>query len=307
MLDSRLVLALAAFLGTVGLAAATLGLGPVVFTTLALFVIVTLRYFFFAGASYLVCYRWLRERWRERKIQPELPERQALHAEIGWSVASGLIFAVAGAAVFYAWQGGWTRIYVNVSDRGWTYLFASLGLVMLVHETYFYWTHRWLHRPRPFRRIHRVHHISTNPSPFAAFAFHPWEGVLQAGFLPLVVLVVPLHIGAFMAYLMLMTVLSVINHLGYELYPSGFDTHWLGRWIISSTHHNLHHSRMRLNYGLYFRFWDRLVGTDSSKVSGSRPRTATMQARLSASSPSTGLQAPDSNANTRPSSSTAQT
>ncbi len=35
-----------------------------------------------------------------------------------------------------------------------------------------------------------------------------------------------------------------------------------GRWLITATHHQLHHDRYQCNYGLYFRFWDRLCGTD---------------------------------------------
>jgi sterol desaturase/sphingolipid hydroxylase (fatty acid hydroxylase superfamily) len=281
-------------------------LGAAAFTALALFAIVMLRYALFAGGAYLLCYRWMRERWRFRKIQPRIPDAMDLRAEFGWSLCSGLVFALAGAVIFHAWKAGLTCMYNEVSQRGWAYLFASVGLVMLLHETYFYWTHRWLHRPWVFRRLHRVHHLSTNPSPWAAFAFHPAEAVLQAAFLPLVVLLVPLHIGAFLAYLMIMTVLSVVNHLGYELYPAGFEQHRLGRWLISSTHHNLHHSRTHLNYGLYFRVWDRLMGTDSSSVSGSMPRKARIRPRLSASSPSMRLQLPASSANTRPDSSAAQ-
>lgn len=280
--------------------------GGWIFTILALFFIVTLRYIGFAGGAYLLCYRWMRERWKSRKIQPEMPGRDVLRAELAWSVSSGAVFAVAGAVLFQAWQSGSNRIYTQVSEHGWLYLFLSLGGVMLLHETYFYWTHRWLHRPRIYRVMHRVHHLSTNPSPWAAFAFHPYEAVLQAAFLPVVAFVVPMHVGALLAYLMLMTVLSVINHLGYELYPAGFDRHWLGRWWIGATHHNRHHSQMRLNYGLYFTFWDRLMGTDSSSVSASRPRRASTAEMLSDSSPEVALQAPSSSTNSRPPASAAQ-
>ncbi|MHA4894836.1 sterol desaturase family protein [Pedobacter sp. PWIIR3] len=31
----------------------------------------------------------------------------------------------------------------------------------------------------------------------------------------------------------------------------------------TSIHHNLHHSKFKGNYGLYFRFWDRLMGTEN--------------------------------------------
>ncbi|WP_197418447.1 sterol desaturase family protein, partial [Sphingomonas sp. CCH9-F2] len=36
----------------------------------------------------------------------------------------------------------------------------------------------------------------------------------------------------------------------------------VGRWLITASHHQRHHERYGCNYGLYFRFWDRLCGTD---------------------------------------------
>ena len=33
------------------------------------------------------------------------------------------------------------------------------------------------------------------------------------------------------------------------------------RWTNTSTFHNLHHTRLQGNYGLFTRFWDRLFGT----------------------------------------------
>ncbi|MEO0851836.1 MAG: fatty acid hydroxylase family protein, partial [Pseudomonadota bacterium] len=30
----------------------------------------------------------------------------------------------------------------------------------------------------------------------------------------------------------------------------------------SASHHNVHHRDYNANYGLYFRFWDQLMGTD---------------------------------------------
>lgn len=30
----------------------------------------------------------------------------------------------------------------------------------------------------------------------------------------------------------------------------------------TSTHHNLHHQQGNYNFGLYFNFWDRMMGTN---------------------------------------------
>jgi sterol desaturase/sphingolipid hydroxylase (fatty acid hydroxylase superfamily) len=65
---------------------------------------------------------------------------------------------------------------------------------------------------------------------------------------------------------MLMTINSVFNHAGWEVYPKRWVDGWWGRHIITASHHNLHHTKYRGNYGLYFRFWDKVCGTDRGLV-----------------------------------------
>ena len=54
---------------------------------------------------------------------------------------------------------------------------------------------------------------------------------------------------------------NVYGHLGFELYPVGFSKHPLGKWLNTSVAHNQHHHHFKGNYGLYFTFWDRIMGT----------------------------------------------
>jgi sterol desaturase/sphingolipid hydroxylase (fatty acid hydroxylase superfamily) len=72
--------------------------------------------------------------------------------------------------------------------------------------------------------------------------------------------------------------------LGWELYPAGFSKHPVGKWINTSVNHNQHHQFFKGNYGLYFLFWDRVMGTlrtdyDShfEKVKARKPLTAKTQ------------------------------
>ena len=44
----------------------------------------------------------------------------------------------------------------------------SLLVYLFLHDTWFYWTHRWMHRPRVFRLAHAVHHASKPPCQHAA-------------------------------------------------------------------------------------------------------------------------------------------
>ena len=54
---------------------------------------------------------------------------------------------------------------------------------------------------------------------------------------------------------------NIKAHLGYEFYPTNFNKGWL-RFMTSSTHHNMHHSKFKGNYGVHFRMWDKLLGTE---------------------------------------------
>ena len=72
---------------------------------------------------------------------------------------------------------------------------------------------------------------------------------------------------------------NVYGHLGFELYPRGFHKTWIGRWINTSVAHNLHHKKFTGNFGLYFLFWDRLLGTiredyDATYEATTAPRKA---------------------------------
>jgi Delta7-sterol 5-desaturase len=59
-----------------------------------------------------------------------------------------------------------------------------------------------------------------------------------------------------------MIVRNVMGHAGVELMPRALaDSRWFG-WINATTHHDLHHSSFHYNYGLYFTWWDRMMGTE---------------------------------------------
>ena len=118
-----------------------------------------------------------------------------------------------------------------------------------------------IHHPLFYRVVHKTHHLSTNPSPWAAMAFHPLESVLEAGIIVLVAFLFPVHPLAIGIFLLFMMVYNVYGHLGYELYPKGFANSFVGKWINTSVNHNQHHQYFKGNYGLYFLFWDRWMGT----------------------------------------------
>src|SRR3546814_533738 len=118
-------------------------------------------------------------------------------------------------------------------------------------------------RPRPCRIAHAVNHASRPPTAWAAMSFHPWEAVTGAVVIPALVFLIPIHVGTLGVVLTIMTVMGVSNHMGWEMFPRRMVRGPAGRWLITASHHQRHHERYACNYGLYFRFWDRLCGTDA--------------------------------------------
>lgn len=186
-----------------------------------------------------------------------------IRGEIGWSLASCALFGIPAGIVAWGWKAhGWTRIYTDIHAMPLWYAPVSVLVYLMAHDTWFYWTHRWMHRPAVFRIAHAVHHASRPPTAWAAMAFHPTEALTQAIVVPILVFVVPIHVASLGVVLTIMTVMGVTNHMGWEMFPRWLVQGRAGNWLITASHHQRHHDLYRCNYGLYFRFWDRLCGTD---------------------------------------------
>lgn len=186
-----------------------------------------------------------------------------IRREIGWSLVSALIFGVPAGIVAWGWQNlGWTKVYLVWSATDLWYAPLSVALYLFAHDTWFYWTHRLMHRPAIFRRAHAVHHASRPPTAWAAMSFHPIEALTGAVIIPALAFVIPIHVSMLAIVLAIMTVMGVTNHMGWEMFPRRFVHSRLGNWFITASHHQRHHESYRCNYGLYFRFWDRVCGTD---------------------------------------------
>jgi len=71
------------------------------------------------------------------------------------------------------------------------------------------------------------------------------------------------HPLAFLLFTIVAFVINVYGHLGYEIAPKWFRHSFLFEIVNTSTHHNIHHKKIEGNYGLYFRVWDRLMGTEN--------------------------------------------
>lgn len=220
------------------------------------------RYLVFAGMASLLVRAFWNAGLKARKIQPRSARAADLRREIAASLRTTLVFAAVGVGMALAARAGWLTIYDDFSVRGPAYFAATLVLMIVAHDAWYYWTHRAMHHPRLFRAFHRTHHRSKTPTPWTAYAFDLPEAIVMVAFAPLWAVVVPMHDSALYAFMTWQLARNVAGHAGVELSPVSGKPSRLFGWLNTSTHHDLHHQAPNSNFGLYFTWWDRLIGTE---------------------------------------------
>jgi len=234
-----------------------------------LFIAQVVRYVFFAGIAWLIFYKLWKSKYLHKRIKEAFPAAHHIRREILYSLSTFVIFSVVGMLIFVAEKHGFTTMYRHISDYGWPYFIFSVVFSIVLHDAYFYWTHRMMHHKSSFPYVHKVHHLSHNPSPWASFAFHPLEAVIESGIVPILVFTVPMHPIALLIFILYMTFLNVLGHLGFETFPGWFLKSRWSRWHNTSTHHNMHHGKVNCNYSLYFNHWDRWMNTNHASYQAS--------------------------------------
>jgi Delta7-sterol 5-desaturase len=184
-----------------------------------------------------------------------------LRREIGYSLITLVVFSLVNMALF-----GWammrhSQMYFHFNAYPLWWFVASIPSALLLHDTFFYWLHRAMHTRVLFGVMHRLHHQSIHPTSFAAYSFHPTEALAEALITVAILFILPMHPLAVLAHQTISICYNAYGHCGREFLPAGTAQHWLGRWLNTSTAHATHHGTGRYNYGLYFSWWDRWMGT----------------------------------------------
>jgi sterol desaturase/sphingolipid hydroxylase (fatty acid hydroxylase superfamily) len=193
---------------------------------------------------------------RRRKIREARPPARQMVLEFLFSLRSIAIFSTVGFGLFTAEQVGWLTGPALAETWGWPWFIASLILMTVAHDAYFYWTHRLIHHPRLFRRVHLRHHRSNNPSPFTAYSFDLTEAAVNVSFVPLWMFLVPTDWPVTGLFMLHQIARNTLQHSGYEIMPARRDGRPMFDWLTSVTHHDLHHAQAGWNYGLWFTWWE---------------------------------------------------
>lgn len=221
-----------------------------------------LRYFIVAGIPFLIFYKLYPKVFSRNKIQSRLAKKKDFTREILHSVQTTFVLAIVGLILLRTPFRAYTQIYIDISNYPLWWIPLSLFLALILHDTYFYWMHRAVHSPKLFKQVHLLHHKSVNPSPWASYSFHFFEAVLEALIAPIILFLIPMHPLSLILFTFIAFIINVYGHLGYEIAPKCLRYSFLFEAITTSTHHNMHHSKFGYNYGLYFRFWDRIMNTE---------------------------------------------
>ncbi|WP_258227655.1 sterol desaturase family protein [Aestuariibaculum sp. M13] len=218
--------------------------------------ILIFRYVVVAGVPYLWLYVIGKDKYVKYKIQKAQPTRKQVLLEIKYSLITFCVYS-SGIWPFLFWlKDGYTKNYLEINDYGIIYFLVSILLMILIHDAYSYWIHRLMHHKMLFKYTHLLHHRFKNPSPWSAFAFHPFESVLTMGIVPVIIFTIPWHNWALVIFITWMIFYDTFVHLGYNIRQLK-----LFKFQNTPLDHDVHHTNSKYNFGLYFTFWDRLMGT----------------------------------------------
>jgi sterol desaturase/sphingolipid hydroxylase (fatty acid hydroxylase superfamily) len=198
--------------------------------------------------------------FRARKIQPKGFRWKIFRNEI---LFSAINLGTAGFLIGYPTRKltEYGFITYNHDPASWWVVGLEFAVYFFAFDCYFYWMHRWMHTPRIYKWVHKVHHYSTSPNLLTSFSETPLESLVNGGFVPLFLTVFTVHDASLRFILPFNVIMGLYVHSGYEFFPRWWHKSWTTRWFITATFHDQHHKYFRFNYGGYTTIWDRLCGT----------------------------------------------
>merc|ERR1711977_486908 len=127
----------------------------------------------------------------------------------------------------------------------------------MIDEIGFYWSHRLLHTPYLYKRLHKQHHEFKAPVAVVGLWAHWIEHYILTAPVIFAVWLLDMHMWAAMCWYFLALFHISLHHSGYE-FP----------WIAGdmATQHDLHHEKFNGNFGV-FGFFDYICGTALTKKS----------------------------------------
>jgi len=200
-------------------------------------------YLSISSMSYYYYYRLNRDRYYPATLPKDLTPQ--IRVEIGIAMRSFPIMAIAFSPFTFGVTRGWSKMYYNVEDYGWTYLVFSVVLFLIVTDCVIYWIHLALHTPFLYNHVHKPHHTYRYTTPFSSHAFHWADGWAQGIPYYLFVYFFPFHWLVWILMFVFVNFWTIMIH-------DQVDFTGQFKFIQSTGHHTIHHSHFKYNYGQFY-------------------------------------------------------
>lgn len=212
--------------------------------------------------AYVLIKKLLNNKIKNNRIQLiERVNKKQINRELKNAIFTLLISFSFTCVLMYLNSFWYTQVYSDFSKYNIVWWIFSFLLLLIIDDTWFYWYHRFLHIPKVFKKIHFEHHKSFDVNPFSSLSFHFIEPLFLFFWMIPIIFIIPIY-TPFLFFIQTISILNnVKSHLWYEFFPRWWNKSMF--WFVtSSTHHNMHHSKINGNYWAYFRIWDRFIWTE---------------------------------------------
>ena len=175
-------------------------------------------------------------------------------------MAHGVVYEIANinaimmlplVTMFVPWRGIWPSTLP---------LGVQLLLAIIIADFSMTIIHYWSHRVSWLWRLHAVHHGVHRLYSFNGLVRHPLHQMLDlaVGTLPLVLAGLSVDVAILLAFAISMQLLVQHSNTNYEL---GQFQKFLAVGAVHRLHHVNWTGQGDVNFGLFFTFWDSLLGT----------------------------------------------
>lgn len=144
--------------------------------------------------------------------------------------------------MFWGIANGYAPTLLFSANPAWFVLLFLLTPMWI--SLHFYFVHRWMHFPRVYALVHKLHHRNTNVGPWSGLSMHPLEHLFYFSsiLIHFVIAAHPIHI---LFHMMHQSLTASSSHTGFSgLKVGGKDSFALGTF-----HHQMHHRYLDCNYG----------------------------------------------------------
>jgi Delta7-sterol 5-desaturase len=198
--------------------------------------------------------------FKARKIQPKGFKWKTFRDEILFA-----LITITVSASILIWVSDWLKanewITFKSGPVAWWVIALEYAAYWITFDTWFYWLHRWMHKEPMYSLIHELHHRSNAPNLLTTFSVHPFESIINGGWVAIFTTVVSVHPESMALIGITAPIMGLYVHSGYEFFPRWWHKSWATKWFITATFHDQHHKYFNYNFGGYTPVWDYICGT----------------------------------------------